>query len=229
MKKLSTPQKSLRMMTVVLVLALIPFAVTIFDKKMGPQRRIASEDMADYQLHADHDLSEVSAEDFKKAYKYQILKGVNIVVDNDTTGLQLGLFLLKNAAGERVSVCEEYPLMDMIYSAEGIAFSGDIPQMIVRGPCLVDDDQIHIAALPIPFAQIFSSPLTQYQFTVPLAQTSEAASIYFRNVVEFWPRQWVWTGVKFYGKDPANTLSITGYEVISVLGKPVTIDHSLNE
>lgn len=207
----------------ILILVALPVALFFLDKKLSSKRHVATDGSASETAAEDKDLSNASPEEFKKAFKYQVLKDASAVETSAGPGVRLGLFLMKNQSGSKVFVCDEYPTVDLIFSAEGVAFSGEIPQMVVRAPCLVSSDQEHIEALPVPFSQIVKSPLSQYEFTVDFPGSREQGKIFFRHVVEFWPTEWTWTGVKFYGKNPEDVLSINGYEVISVLGEPLVI------
>ncbi|KHD87398.1 MAG: hypothetical protein OM95_14495 [Bdellovibrio sp. ArHS] len=226
MKKEKTNlQKMSRMISLMLILAALPFGVLLLNKKVSQLRLVASsEDGPSVNVTTfDYDLSEASAHEFKKAFKYQVLKEASVLKTPQGPAMRLGLFLMKNAAGGKVFACEQYPTIDLLFAAEGIAFSGEIPQMILRVPCTVATDQRHIDTLPIPFSKILKSPVTQYEFTTQAENSREQGKVYFRHVVEFWPTEWTWTGVKFYAEDPGDTLQINGYEVISVLGEPLVI------
>ncbi|WP_041576816.1 hypothetical protein [Bdellovibrio bacteriovorus] len=221
----SPPQKMSRMMSLILLMAALPFILHTLNEKLSPKRKVASDGgLSSVGTISDSfDLSEASPEEFKKAFKYQILKNVEVDQFSDGPGIKLGLFLMKSPAGSRVFVCDRYPTVDLLFSAEGVAISGEIPKMVVRIPCVVSDDQNHIAAFPIPFARIFASPVSDFEFDITAPGIREGGKIFFRNVVDEWPREWAWTGVKFYGKDASDTLEITGYEVISVLGEPLVL------
>lgn len=226
MKKNRTPlQKMSRMMSLILLMAALPFALHLLDKKFLPKRNVASDGgLSTVGSQSDNfDLSEASPEEFRKAFKYQVLKNVELDSFATGPGIKLGLFLMKSPAGSRVFVCDRYPTLDLYFAAEGIAISGEIPKMVVRIPCTVSEDQNHIAAFPIPFQQIFSSSVSQFEFTTTAPGIREAGKIYFRNVVDEWPQEWTWIGVKFYGQDASDTLEINGYEVISVLGEPLVL------
>lgn len=226
MKRQKSPlQKMSRMMSLVLMMAALPFALHVLNQKLSPQRKVASDGgLSSVGTVSDSfDLSEATPEEFRKAFKYQVLKNVELDQFSDGPGIKLGLFLMKSPTGSRVFVCDRYPTVDLVFSAEGVAISGEIPKMVVRIPCVVSDDQNHIAAFPIPFARIFASPVSDFEFDITAPGIREGGKIYFRNVVDEWPREWAWTGVKFYGKDPSDTLEITGYEVISVLGEPLVL------
>ncbi|WP_373998724.1 hypothetical protein [Bdellovibrio bacteriovorus] len=226
MKKEKTNlQKMSRMISLVLLMAALPFGVLLLNKKVNQLRGVASseEGAAVNATTFDYDLTEASPEQFKKAFKYQVLKEASVISTPQGPAMRLGLFLMKNEAGSKVFACEQYPTVDLIFAAEGIAFSGEIPQMIVRVPCTVAADQRHIDTLPIPFAKIIKSPTSQYEFSTSAEGSREEGKIFFRHVVEFWPTEWTWTGVKFYGVNPEDTLQINGYEVISVLGEPLIL------
>lgn len=219
-----------RMIILLLIVAAVPLSIYLLEKNI-PQRHVASDesDLQNSYSGSEHDLSQASPTEFKKAFKYQILKDASLQQTSVGPGLRLGLFLLKNSDGNRVFVCDEYPTIDLYFAAEGIANSGEVPHMIVRGPCLTDEDQKHIGTLPIPFESILKRPLDQIQFKANLPNSREQVSVYFYNVAGFWPTEWTWVGVKLYGKDPQNTLQINGYEVISVLGEPLILKASSNE
>lgn len=216
-------QKIVRLVITIMVLAALPLGIAILDKKLNPDRGIASSGDASPNPDTNSsDLSHLSDEEFHRAFKYQILKDADFYKQDGKMGISLSSFMLKGESGGRVFVCEKYPLYDMIFAAEGVAISGEIPKMIVRGPCLISDDQAHIEPLTIPYEEILESPITQSEFTVPYAERDHV-KIFFRNTVETWPTQWNWIGIKFYGNNPEETLEMNGYEIISVLGEPLTI------
>lgn len=208
------------------ILVAAPFAFFALEKKLTQGRGIAStENVSPERINTeDKDLSEASAEEFQKAFKYQLLKDARVIESEGKSAVQVGLFLIKNSAGNKVFVCEEFPTVDLIFAAEGVAFSGEIPHMILRGPCLVGPDQSHMELFPIPWQKILSRPLQQFQFSSSLPNSREELKIYFRNVVEFWPQDWVLVGIKLYGRNPEKTLAVSGYEIISILGEPLSLN-----
>lgn len=223
MKKKTAYKKPVRTLTVILVLIGIHFSVMLAENHFTQNRRIASQDSSaeKYSASADKDLSESTPEEFKKAFKYQLLKDAVVVSTQGNPGVRLGLFLMKDSRGVTVPVCDLYPTIDFVFAAEGVAFSGEIPHMIVRGPCVTSPDQNHLEALPVPWGKILNSPVQQFEFTSSLPYDQGKISIYFRNVVEFWPTEWVLVGVKLYGKTSEDVLQVNGYEVISILGQPL--------
>lgn len=216
-------KKYVRTFLVILVCTLLPAAFFILDKKISEKRWVANDDSAADVMHPEYDLSDSSPEEFKKAFKYQMLKNATIDQTSVGPGVAVGLFLLKDEDGKTVPVCEKYPIIDFIFKAEGVAFSGAIPTLIVRGPCLIASDQRTLEPLPIPFSKILNSPLAQMEFSAEIPGRSERTKIFVKNVVEFWPTDWAWVGVTLYGEVNEPALKIDGYEIISVLGEPLVI------
>ncbi|UOF00153.1 hypothetical protein [Bdellovibrio reynosensis] len=224
MKNKPPLQKMSRFISLILILATLPFAVMLLNKKISQSRGIAT-DQVGYQEDLNYDLSEASVSEFKKAFKYQLLK--NILVEKNLEGvvITVGGFQMKDSAGNKVSVCELYPTIDFFLSAEGVAFSGEIPQLIVRASCVPSTDHKHISSFPIPFQEIFETQLDQTMLTIEPGPTHLGGKVFFKNIVEFWPAQWVLSGIKLYPRDSRqSTLEVNGYEIISVLGAPLFIN-----
>ncbi|MGZ3769432.1 MAG: hypothetical protein ACXVCP_12985 [Bdellovibrio sp.] len=209
----------LRMLTVVLLLAAFPFFIVTLSKKASTERHLASDNMVN--IDREHDLSNLSPEEFGKAFKYEILRGAFTEENQFGTGLRLGLFYLQDSQKQKRSVCDIYPVMDLLFTADGIAVSGEVPQMIVRGPCALSEDQSYIKALPVPFKEILSA--SPQQFVFESTPANNGTKIFFRNVLGSWPSEWTWTGVVLYEKDSQKQLQINGYEIISVLGAPLIL------
>lgn len=213
----------------ILILILVPVSLQLIGKSI-PSRHVASEN-SDPNIFVEDtlDLSESTPEEFVKAFKYQILKEPTVIQTRMGPGIRLGHFLLKGSGEKAVSVCEQYPTMDIIFAADGIANSGEIPQMIVRGPCLPEAERKHIEALPVPFQEFLSQPISQKAFKFSLSNTSDTVSLFFNHVFDFWPTEWTWVGIRLYGKNPNQILKIDGYEILSVTGEPLILSPQSTE
>lgn len=216
-------KRKLRLIITLLILAALPVALFFLDKKIGERRFIASDGRGSEGARPEYDLSDSTPEEFKKAFKYQMLKNATLDKTSVGPGITLGLFLFRDQDGRTINVCEKYKTIDLIFKAEGVAFSGEIPTLIVRGPCLVGSDQRTLEALPIPFSVILRSPVSQYEFDGEIPGYNDKTKTFARNVVEFWPTEWNWAGVTLYATPQEEPLHINGYEIISVLGQPLII------
>lgn len=234
MMKKKSPQsarQAIRLMMMVLALVALPFGLKKLEQKFNA-RMIASHEETNTRAPASadrFDLSLLDQAEFKKAFKYQMLGESLVIATPDAQGVRLGHFIMPDRDGKAVFACEKFGFIELIYSAEGIAISGEIPKMIVRGPCYESDDQKTIDALMIPFKEVLKAPLSQSQFRFPIAGRRENVSVFFTNVVEKWPTLWNLTGIKLYSEKSSETLGITGYEIISVMGEPMTLNFQVSE
>lgn len=228
MNKKKSIRFSFRMLTVVLLLAALPFAVLVLNNKIGSQRNIASDSSIETTTDTEVDISNLPPDEFVKTFKYAVLKAVSVEKTQTSegqefdSGIRLGLLFIKDSEGNRVSICDQYPYVDLTFAAEGVAFSGEVPLMIVRGPCIKSPDSRYIEALSIPFDEILKSSTQNFEFH-SLMGSEHKVQIYFRNVLGTWPTEWNWTGVTFYQKNSNSKIEINGYETISVLGAPLIL------
>ncbi|MBO9668684.1 MAG: hypothetical protein J7501_17935 [Bdellovibrio sp.] len=184
-------RKTTRIILTVLLLAALPVAISVFSHKVSQNRQIASTNENLETAVKSADLSDSSPEEFMKAFKYQILKDVKTTDFSDGKRLQLGFFIMRDEEGQKVSVCDRYPVIELTFSAEGVAHSGDVPTKTIKAACRVAGDQLHLEGVAIDLPQ------------------EEGA-------------QWNWTGLKLLGQDANDFLEINGYEIISVLGAPLS-------
>lgn len=216
-------KRKLRLIITLFILVALPAVLLFLDKKIGERRFIANDEAGSQGARPEYDLSDSTPQEFKKAFKYQMLKSAELVHTSAGPGITLGLFLMRDLEGRTVDVCEKYKTVDLVFKAEGVAYSGEIPTLIVRGPCLVASDQRTLEALPIPFKIIRGSPVSIHEFEGEIPGYTQRTKIYVRNVVGFWPADWNWVGVTLYADPREDALQINGYEIISVLGRPLVI------
>jgi hypothetical protein len=129
-----------------LILLAFPIAITYLNNRMSSTRKIASteqEAQMDTAL-ASADLSGSNPTAFQKAFKYQLLKDAKVTDFSDGKRLHLGHFFMADQDGAKVSVCQRYPYIELSFSADGVAVSGDIPHTVVQGHCSVAPDGLHL-------------------------------------------------------------------------------------
>lgn len=190
MKKQTHPvKKSARMLMIALGLAALPFVVSILSQKVSQLRKIASSENIGSDASYSMDLSDSSAAEFTKAFKYQMLKSATVTDFSDGKKLILGAFLMRDRSGNKINVCEQYPTIELTFTADGIAVSGEPFTQKITGTCKMDADNLHLEGIAID-----------------LPETAI----------------WNWTGLKLIGREASDTLEINGYEIISVLGQPLT-------
>ncbi|WP_413576638.1 hypothetical protein ACLVWU_01225 [Bdellovibrio sp. HCB290] len=185
-------KRSAKTKIAILFLLALPVGITYMNNQFSSSRKIASteqEAQLDTAL-ASSDLSGSNPTEFQKAFKYQLLKNAKVTDFSDGMRLHLGHFFMSDETGAKISVCHRYPRIELSFSAEGMAVSGDVPRTTVRGSCRVAPDGLHLEGIVVD---------------LPKQQDY----------------QWVWTGIKLFSADKTETLEVSGYEIISVLGTPL--------
>lgn len=171
-----------------------------------------------------YDLSELTGKAFQKSAKIALSQGFQVQRSATTVGLTMGNFLMKNSQGSKVYACEVYPNLEITLQADGVAYSGSIPTITVRGPCVSSDDGQTIAALPLPLKNLYQNVRQNPQWRVPLGDRGEGFVVSAQHLYNEWPTVWNVVGVKLYNDQ--ESIDMDGYEIISVLDQPLTLDFS---
>lgn len=190
---------------------------------VSPTRRIASALNAGTNDGTEQsDLSQLEGSEFLKAFKYALISVGYGLDDGQQFGFRFGNFLLHNDRGAKVFACEEYNTVDLVFQAEGIAVSGEIPTLTVRGACQTANEPRFIEALMVPYREILASSVSQKDFIG--GDSAHPVAVQFQNVVEQWPTSWNLVGVRLSNPEKQTALSLDGYEIISILGQPLTME-----
>lgn len=168
------------------------------------------------------DLTEVSEEEFNVGFKTALISGLVVEKTAKTLGLALGQFLLRNESGGKVNACTRYPFVEIEFRAEGVANSGETPGIFLRGPCVVSDDGKKIVALPIPLENLTKNLLAQKELRIPLGNKGEGYTVTAKDLYPPGARYWNVVNVKLYNE--TESLSVDGYEIISLLDQALTLD-----
>lgn len=171
-----------------------------------------------------YDLSELSGSAFLKSAKIAMSQGLQVQRGAATAGLTIGNFLVKNPSGSKVYACEVFPNVEIALQADGVAYSGNIPTIIVRGPCVNSDDGQLISALPIPLKGLYQSVRNNPMLKVPLGDRGESFLVSAQFLYNEWPVSWNVIGVKL--SNDQESIEMDGYEIISLLDRPLTLDLS---
>lgn len=220
-RKIKRLEKNFRILMTILTIASVPVLIFLvnqqFSKPQDRMRQVASDQLGYVDVAFENDLSQATPAEFKKAFKYHVLK--NLLIDSDS-GVSLGVFTMKNSQDQTVTMCEEYPLIELVFAAEGMAVSGDQALLTVRGPCQTHADRKHTEALRIPLQEINESPASAKEFLSEISGSDEEVKIHLQNKVTAGPAYWTLVEIKLINEQMQKSLRIDGYEVISVLGEP---------
>lgn len=171
-----------------------------------------------------YDLSELTGSAFLKSAKIAMAQGLQVQRGAATAGLTVGNFLVKNSAGSKVYACEVFPELEITLQADGVAYSGNIPTIIVRGPCVSSDDGQLISVLPIPLKGLYQNVRNNPLWKAPLGDRGDSFLVSAQFLYNEWPASWNVIGVKL--SNDQESIAMDGYEIISLLDQPLTLDLS---
>lgn len=196
------------------------------DRLFLQKRRIASFDGTITTTNGTnyYDLSELTGTALQKSAKIALSQGFQVSRNDKTAGLALGNFLIKNSQGSKVYACEVFPNLEITLKAEGVAYSGNIPTLIIRGPCMSSDDGQTIMPLPIPLKGLYQNVRQNPLWRVPLGDRGDSFLISAQFLYNEWPADWNVVGVKL--SNDQESIEMDGYEIISLLDQPLTLDLS---
>ncbi|MBK9323682.1 MAG: hypothetical protein IPM97_12185 [Bdellovibrionaceae bacterium] len=168
------------------------------------------------------DLTELSSKDFMRGFKVAMVSGLQVVRDGHEVGLTWGQFLVRNQSGAKVYVCEKYPHLEMTLKAEGVAYSGNIPTIVLRGPCLSSDDGQRTRPLMIPLRGLHRLLRENPKNIIKMGDRGDTYSIEAQSLYDEWPQYWTVVGASF--SNDIETLGLDGFELISLLDQVLTLD-----
>jgi hypothetical protein len=161
------------------------------------------------------DVSNLKGSDLRIASRDRLLEEARLVTQDGLTGIELGHFVTKAADGSKQFACQAYQRIRLVYQAEGMAESGEVPEMTVEGPCLTADDINRIAPLWVPEAKIRAQ--RPHDFAVDYEENDAQMSFHFRNMGSHWPELWSLKAVSMFDPDqPADSLEFAPPEVHAI-------------
>ncbi len=185
--------------------------------ELNQKRRVASDDLVEESIfNVASDLTAYKGSALQKRIKYRLFEKARWVSDQSNHHLILGNLKLKDAEGQVVNLCEEFPLLELVFQADGIVVSGDAPKIIVRSSCSAKADAEFLNPVSIPWQTIQNlDPIVTKEYK------SSTSTLYFRSIDDFWPLEWTLLEMKLYSKKSKVPMQITGYDVITIRNFPL--------
>ncbi|MFP5518805.1 MAG: hypothetical protein ACLGGX_02800 [Bdellovibrionia bacterium] len=179
---------------------------------LGPNRNPAA-------IQRTYDFSHLSGESLVKAAKTRLISALRIEKNDELQALSLGHFVFEDAGGIRRYACEHYEKVQLIFEADGVASSGQSPEMIIEGRCNFSPNDIgYIQPLVIPVARITGDMPTdgEYKF-----EDYENQLIQFKHMADQWPSLWVLKKVSL--SKGVDELIVPAEEVGQLVGRPIVV------
>ena len=131
----------------IVLFALITFILVVVYYNQNIPIRFPSSDKIGLLPDNSYDLSQVEPSEFKKTMQYRLLNLLRFTQNSEELSFEFGHFLMSNDQGRIVKLCDEYPLIQLQFYAEGLAISGSPPQILVTAHCIPTADDSRIEAI----------------------------------------------------------------------------------
>lgn len=174
-------------------------------------------------IQKNRDVSNLRGADFRIASRDRLLSDAKLLSEGNMVGIQLGHFITKKVDGSKQFACQAYQRIRLIYQAEGMAESGEIPEMTIEGACQMSRDNINaIAPLWVPRQKLFSQ--RPHNFEVEYEENDARMLFRFDHMGSQWPQQWILQTVTLFDPDTVkNSLEFSASEVASLRPKQLTL------
>lgn len=165
-----------------------------------------------------YDLTKYEGDSLVRASKARLLNGLQLNEESGVVSIVLGHFLFKSQDDIVKKACEAFQQVELVWMAEGMASSGELPQMKMKAPCRESGNLLQTAPLYIPFLQIMSEAPQDRGFQF---ESYEGHYWEFSNLTSEWPNTWILMGVHLSGE--AEDLQLSSQDIIELMGQPVVI------
>ena len=182
-----------------------------------------------------YDLTCLSGEEFKSAAINRVVMGLKAVRKNGFLGINIGNFTYIDSEAEKErlcakeniraisstfgmipkkTACQQYPKIQLTFSAEGEATNGEKRQLQVETPCEVSSDMSRTETAWIPWQQL--SQETPFEGESQYNKPSKVG-LKTMNISDQWPKAWVLEKIEMLGD--AGSLTINATDIRNVVGK----------
>ncbi len=167
------------------------------------------------------DFSTLDGGELKEAMTKQILRDFEIKKKDSLFEFHFGNFLASRDNGDPQYFCDYFGKITLVFEAEGMASSGDRPQLVVSAGCTSALDFKKSDPVKIPVDLIKKLKATSVDWTY---DQQPGVSYSFRNLDGIWPNYWVLSEVKLkHSSDASKDLSLDRYTIYKGMPTPPTM------
>lgn len=167
------------------------------------------------------DFSNLNGDELKEAMTKQILRDFEIKKKNNLFEFQFGNFLADKNNGDPQYFCDYFGKVSLVFEAEGMAVSGERPQLVVTSTCKTTPDYKASEPIKIPADLIKKLKASNIDWNY---DQQPGASYSFRNIDGFWPDYWVLSSVKLsHSNDTSKDLTLDRYIIYKNTPTPPTM------
>lgn len=143
------------------------------------------------------DFSNLNGSELLLASQRRLVSSARILLQDQQVGIELGNFVTKDVAGNKVLACRAYDRVSVEFRAEGMAESGSVPTMTVESLCREGSDLTRIQPIWIPVEQILNQSPGDLELQI---WDKDPVAVKLSQVGSAWPKTWRLTSVRLYNK-----------------------------
>ena len=160
------------------------------------------------------DFSNLRGGDLRMASTKRLLEDAKITKGEESIGVELGHFVTMGASGRREFACQSFNKIEMVFFAEGMAESGEIPEMTVDGGCVMGEDLNRISTIWIPNMLAAKQKTSMSEISY---DGENPTFVKFTHVGSEWPTDWVLKSIRLYSKEnPETEMKFDQMEIRSI-------------
>lgn len=173
-------------------------------------------------IHKNLDFSRLDGAELMTASQKRLLTAARVITQADGVGLEFGQFVIRSEDGQRQLACDYYDRVSVRLVADGIASSGEVPEMHLDAPCATASDLTRTEPIFIPVDRILAEPAGNMDISYP---EMSGVTFQFRNMSSQWPKRWALTEVRLYREsEPGREIQVDQDEIREYSRKPLMMN-----
>ncbi len=181
----------------------------------------------------DLDFSRLNGAELMSASQKRLLTAAKVIISQKRIGIEFGQFIIRSTDGQRQLACDFYDRVRVRLQADGVAVSGERPEIEVNAPCATSTDLAMTEPIWIPTEEIMSGEAVdgEAKFNIDdesasqaVRATLEQTSFRFKNMTPHWPRRWAITEVTLYREsEPGKEVHVDQSDMKDFSKKPLIL------
>ncbi|MDX9730253.1 MAG: hypothetical protein RBT63_00645 [Bdellovibrionales bacterium] len=181
-------------------------------------------------IRKDLDFSRLNGAELLMASQKRLLTAAQVVHDSHGVGIEFGQFIIRSEDGQRQLACDFYDRVLVRLEADGMAASGQKPQMEINAPCSTSNDLALTEPIWIPTLEILAGNAIDGEATFGGGEASREhgilayTSFRFKHMMNQWPRRWAVTEVTLYRESsPGHEVHVDQSDMRDFKRKPLIV------
>lgn len=181
----------------------------------------------------DLDFSRLNGAELMSASQKRLLTAARVITTQKNIGIEFGQFIIRSTDGQRQLACDFYDRVRVRLQADGIAVSGERPEIEINAPCATSTDLALTEPIWIPTEEIMSGEAVDGEakfnsndesVSQSIRATLEQTSFRFKNMTHHWPRRWAVTEVTLYREsEPGKEVHVDQSDMKDFNKKPLVL------